>query len=152
MVELQVVGRPVDQPHPHVMLRDFLLSLVIEHVRDVGSSLVPQSSFTSILEGLLVHILTYLEGDPLSLFGIPSSPSVIALLVLESGYGVLPFMSVGPPVAPFFILGTPLTLSTISCSVPVFENCVMRVGVSPLSILYPHMESHPTRLTMPHSI
>lgn len=78
-----------------------------------------QSTTTPILESLLVHLVTHLEGIPLSTPGIPPTPSVVLPSLLEFDYGfslVLSMVSLSVPVSFYSI---PLNSSVVPLSMPV---------------------------------
>lgn len=96
MDRLEGVDGLVDQPHPRVVLEEFPLSLMLSML-EVWILLQFLRVFsTSVLEGLLVYLLTCLESGPLSLFGISLAPCVIPLPMLESMYYVSLIKSVDP--------------------------------------------------------
>ncbi|KAF3629332.1 putative homeobox-leucine zipper protein ROC8-like [Capsicum annuum] len=59
----------------HIEACKFIKS--VEHIGGIGSAPDPQSFSTSVLERLLIRILTHSEGVPLSSFGTPPTPSMV---------------------------------------------------------------------------
>lgn len=101
--ESRVMDGHEDLLRPGVVLRDFLLSL------------------------LLVHLLTFLKGAPLSSFGSLPASSIVARHMPKFAYGVSPAASVNFLVVPNSVFGTPWTLSVIP-STPTSESSILRLG------------------------
>lgn len=81
------------------------------HVGDVGSTLVPSSYSTLVLERLLIRLFVHLEGSPLNMLGVP------------------PASTVDPPIVPTSNFGTPKTQSIIPPSAPASEYGILRLRV-----------------------
>ncbi|KAF3653312.1 hypothetical protein FXO37_17040 [Capsicum annuum] len=89
--------------------------------RYVGPMMVPQSSSTLVLEGLLICLLTCLECAPLSTPGVAQTLSIIPLSVIKSAYGVPPILSMDPSIVSASTYGTPPTPSVVSPSILTFD-------------------------------
>lgn len=68
--------------------RGLYLKPHIQRVGDMGLNLVPLCSFTPVLEGLLIFLLTYLNDAPLCAFNDPSDLCILILSMLGTAYGV----------------------------------------------------------------
>lgn len=84
-----------------------------EHVGDMGHILVPLSSSTLILKGLLIRLLTRLESALLSASTVPSALSIAPPSMLKSSYGVPPSLSMDPLVVCTSTFSTLKILSVI---------------------------------------
>ncbi|KAF3675880.1 hypothetical protein FXO38_04554 [Capsicum annuum] len=79
----------------------------IENIGDMDPTLVSQSSSTLVIEGLLVCLLTRLEGAPLGAPDISQILSIVPLFVPDSTYGSPLISSRDPSKVPNFAFGTP---------------------------------------------
>lgn len=86
-------GFKVVNGYEDLLYLEIVLEPVVEHARDLAPTSIPQSSCTSVLQGLLIHLLTYLEGASLSALGIPLALSVIPPFLPESSYSAPSILS-----------------------------------------------------------
>lgn len=95
----------------------------------MGSNPVSQSSSASVLDELLVRLLTRSKGVSLNSFAIHLTPSVVPPPVPDSIFGVPLVTGMNPPVIPTSIFCTSQTPSTIPPSAPAFEYGITWAGV-----------------------
>lgn len=112
-------------------------------------TLIPYSSSTSILEGFLICLLTYLEGVPFSEPSVRPALSIIPQSIPESVDVVSLVLSVDPLVVSISSYGTPQSSSVVPTLVSTFEQGILRLGVHCSFMLPSHMGSHPTIFTLP---
>lgn len=109
---------------------------------------VLQSSSTTILEWLLIHVLTHLDGIPLSAPNVPLDPNILPPPIPKSSYGIFLVTSMDPLVILIFACDTPQTLSFIPPSVLIFKYGISRLEVHLSFVLHPQVGSQPSRFTI----
>lgn len=71
----------------------------------MGRTQVSMSTTTSVWKDLLISLLTYLKGVPLSRLGSPLTPGVVRPSMSESAYSIFLILSVVPPFGTNIFIG-----------------------------------------------
>lgn len=87
----------------------------------------------AILKGLLICLLTYFYGVPLSAASVPLVLSMPPLLVSMSTYGILLSLSVVPPFLPIYTFDIPHALSVVPPFILVSSHGIPSLRVHPSS-------------------